>query len=126
MICKGMKRVVITLTGLLIFNILCVGLNAVVAQDNIAYESGGNRDPFVPLISGNKAGVQGLFGVESADDLNLEGVIFDPDQGSLIIVNGVVLKEGESQENVKVLKVEKNGVSFEINELEVFKPFEVQ
>lgn len=88
-----------------------------------AYESAGRRDPFVPLVTGEKEAVRGLYGVETADDLTVEGIVFDSANGSVAIVNGEIVREGEVHDNLKILRIQPNGVLFEINEIEQFKPF---
>lgn len=88
-----------------------------------SYEGAAKRDPFVPLVTGEKAPVRGLYGVETLDDLNLEGIVYDPAKGSVAIVNGEIVHEGEVRENLKVIKIQPNGVLFEINETQGFKNF---
>lgn len=90
---------------------------------SIQYEPQKKRDPFIPLATGQSGSVTGLFGVESVDDITLEGVVFDPNGASIVIANGVVLKQGESQGDVKVAEVTQKGVTFIIHETRQFKPF---
>ena len=71
------------------------------------YDSKGKRDPFVSLIGGGKD--------EGADERNageyrVEGIIFDPGKESLTVINGKVLKEGDSIGPYKVVKIEKTSV----------------
>jgi len=88
------------------------------------YEGQDTRDPFVPLVGGAGGIKQGLYGVEDIDDITLEGVVYDPDSGSVVIANGMVLKEGAEVEQVKVLKIRESGVEFEIHGMMQFKPFD--
>jgi hypothetical protein len=85
-------------------------------------EGTGKRDPFVPLISEEKKVIAGLVGIETLDDLNVEGIVPDA-AGSIAIVNGEIVRAGEVYDNLKILKIQSNGVLFEINEIEQFKPF---
>jgi hypothetical protein len=47
--------------------------------------------------------------------------VYDPKKGSVVILNGSVLKEGEQLGSVKVLKIEKNGVRLSLGGSETFK-----
>lgn len=87
------------------------------------YTNSGKRDPFVPLVTGEKTAVRGLYGVESAEDLTIEGIVIDPVKGSVAVVNGEIVQEKEVRDNLKVLKIQSDGVLFEINEIQEFKPF---
>lgn len=94
---------------------------SIVAWSGIA-EGNAKRDPFVPLISEEKVVVKGLVGIETLEDLNVEGIVPDA-AGSMAIVNGEIVRSGEVYDNLKVLKIQSNGILFEINEIEQFKPF---
>ena len=87
------------------------------------YNSKGKRDPFVPLIaSGSKASAGGLLGVESADDLLVEGIVMDADpKNSIAVVNGSVMKEGEEIGAVKLLKIDAGGITVSVNGIEDYK-----
>lgn len=90
------------------------------------YEDAGRRDPFDSLEwrrDGAEA-LSGLTQVRSAEDLRIEGLVLDPAAGSFVMVNGVILREGESQEGVKALQVQSDGVIFEIHGARAFKPYD--
>ena len=92
------------------------------AAEKSLYESHGKRDPFIPLVTATmKSSSSNLLGIDNFDDLAVEGVVYDPKHGSVVIVNGTILKEGEEFGNVKVIKVKENGVRFMINGTEGFK-----
>ena len=92
------------------------------ATEKSLYEAHGKRDPFIPLVTANmKSSSSNLLGVDSIDDLVVEGVVYDPEHGSVVIVNGTILKEGEEFGGVKILKVKSNGATFSINGTEGFK-----
>jgi len=59
--------------------------------------------------------------VNSVDELSVEGVVYDPAQGSIVIVNGTVLKDGQEVGNVKVIRIEPKGAVFSVNGTEDFK-----
>ena len=89
------------------------------------YTAKGRRDPFVPLItSSTKASVaSGLMGVETLEEIVVEGIMNDLDpKKSVVILNGSVLHEGEEVGNVKVLKLQADGVVISVNGTEGFKP----
>ena len=88
----------------------------------VKYDAKGKRDPFVPLVY-KLTEVSGLIGVTSVDDIRLEGVVVDVKNGSIAVANGVVLKEGETRDGVKVLQIKEDGVSFDIKGNVQFKPF---
>jgi hypothetical protein len=90
-------------------------------QQTPSYEASGKRDPFVSLIASAAMEASGLLGVETADDLTVEGIAYDPVAGSMVIVNGVALKEGEGAGSVKVVEIRPEGVVFLIGETETFK-----
>jgi hypothetical protein len=94
-------------------------------EENVIYDDNGKRDPLMPLIKQRTiTEVSGLEGVESIDQVSLEGVVYDPHGISMVIVNGVVLREGEKEQAVEVIKIRENGALFRINEEEAFKAYE--
>jgi len=104
----------------LTFGTLCA-IGGMSAADEARYDAYGKRDPFATVVSsmGREAG--GLVGIESAEDLSIEGIVYDPKQGSIAIVNGSVIREEEESGSVKVLKIKPDGVLFLINGIERFK-----
>jgi hypothetical protein len=90
--------------------------------DEISYDSHGKRDPFMPLITLTSKDSTGLMGVETVDELSLEGLVYDPKNGSIIVINGSVLKEGDEVSGVKVIKIKADGATLSLNGLETFKP----
>lgn len=90
------------------------------------YEEGGRRDPFDSLERPKvaQASLSGLSGVRTVDDLNIEGIVLDPPGGSFVMVNGVILRQGETQEGVKALQIQPTGVTFEIQGSVAFKPYD--
>ena len=86
------------------------------------YDAHSKRDPFVPLVTLSTKVSSGLLGVESIDEIVVEGVVYDANKGSIVIANGSVLKEGEEFGNVKVVAIKPNGAVFSINGAQDFKP----
>ena len=87
-------------------------------KEAFVYNSGGKRDPFIPLITGKTKVAAGLEDVRSVDDIALEGIVWDPHGGSVAILNGVILREGQKKGSVRIKKIEKKGVTLYINETE--------
>lgn len=86
------------------------------------YDPHGKRDPFVPLVTGKAQESAGFLGIETIDQVLIEGVVYDPKNGSVVIINGTVLKEGEVSGNVRVVRVVPDGVTLAVNGVEGFKP----
>ncbi len=91
------------------------------AEEAPVYDAHGKRDPFIPLVNSSTKTSVGLLGVETVDDLMIEGVVYDPARGSIVIVNGTVLKEGEQSANVVVREVRPDGAVFSVHGVESFK-----
>ena len=87
-------------------------------EEAFVYNANGRRDPFMPLITENIKFGSGLVGVQTADDLNLEGIVWDPEGGSVAILNGMILKEYEQINNVKITKIEPTKITLTINNAE--------
>lgn len=86
------------------------------------YDSQGRRDPFAPLISSNSRGGSGLAGIETVNDIDVQGIVYDPGGDSVVIVNGTMLKQGEEFNNVLIKSIQQDGVVFVINGSEAYKP----
>lgn len=86
-----------------------------------AYQSHEKRDPFTPLVTSTSRQSPGLMSIERIDDLTVEGIVYDPKKGSVVILNGTVLKEGEELGGIKIKKIEKGGVRLVLNGAETFK-----
>ncbi|MBN1872218.1 MAG: hypothetical protein JW800_06575 [Candidatus Omnitrophica bacterium] len=78
------------------------------------YKAYANRDPFIPLITGEVRLSLGLEYVESIEDIRLEGIIYDPNAESLAILNGEMMKEGDALFNVGLVKIFADGVKIKI------------
>lgn len=83
------------------------------------YDSGGKRDPFLPLVTGEKRPAKmGIELVETVEDVRLEGIIVDSGGLSMAVINDTLMKEGETQYAVALKKVEKNAVLLTIHDTE--------
>jgi hypothetical protein len=95
------------------------------ADEGIRYDAKGKRDPFTPLQRAARGPrtISGLIGVETVDEINLEGLVYDPEQGSIVVANGSVLTEGQQEGDVRVVEIREDGALFEIRGKTAFKPF---
>jgi hypothetical protein len=92
---------------LLIASIVCSVAYA--GQEDFVYDSKGNRDPFVPLVT--KEGIYvGNWQATDLAEIVLEGIVWDPKGESMAIVNGTVVKEGDELLNLKILEVKREGI----------------
>lgn len=78
----------------------------IVSADGIQYDSGGRRDPFVPLV-GPDGTILKKF---DATGLKVEGIIFDPKNGSLALINGEFYKAGDKLQNAVLAQIFKDRV----------------
>ena len=98
------------------------------------YQAKGKRDPFVPLLTSNGQRIHppGLDEEtqSGAEDLVLQGIMFDPHSYSFALINGQLLTEQSQMGGVKVLKIQPGSVTVLVNgqerQLSVEKPKEEQ
>ena len=104
------------------FGIISVGLAS--GDETGLYKAQNKRDPFVPLVALTTRPVtSGLMGVESLEDVQIEGVVMDTDpRQSVVVVNGTMMKSGDEIGSVKVLEIRPDGARFSVNGAEAFKP----
>jgi type II secretory pathway component PulC len=74
------------------------------AASEVSYDSGKRRDPFVPL-TGEDVSVSA-----SSSGVRLEGIIYDPSERSMAILNGRTYQTGEIVGDATVLKILKDHV----------------
>ena len=91
------------------------------AEEQALYDAHGKRDPFAPLVTLTSKQASGLLGVETLEEIQVEGVVYDP-KGSVVIINGTILKEGEELGSIKVVKVKTDGALLSVNGIEGFRP----
>ncbi len=77
----------------------------------IAYDNGGRRDPLIPLAGPNAASERQAENVNP--DLKIEGIIFDPKNGSLVLLKGETYGPGDSIGNAVIKAINKNNVIFQ-------------
>ena len=74
----------------------------VAAVGEIRYDKGSRRDPFEPLLGPHA--FQGARGLGKAA-FPVEGIIFDPQEGSYAVIGGEIYREGESVNGAKLIKI---------------------
>lgn len=83
-------------------------LTAAFAEDKFVYDAKARRDPFLPLVT--ETGQVLDLEPKQTTTLNLEGVIFDKEGDSFIVINGVVLKKGQALNDYLVFEIKPNEV----------------
>lgn len=78
------------------------------------YKSKGKRDPFIPLVTGDIVTSLGLESVTSIDDIEFEGVIYDPAGQSMALLNGEVVKKGDKIYSVEILEISRSSIAVKI------------
>ena len=89
------------------------------ADESFKYDAKDKRDPFVPLISEAGAYASDAYGISSIKDIRLEGIVWDETTGSVAIINGEIVKEGQVIGAAEVVKIEKAAVVFNIDNQEI-------
>ncbi len=92
---------------------------AVCADEVFTYNSKAKKDPFVPLLSEGGAYVSDAYGINNIKDIKLEGIVWERAKTSIAIINGEIVEEGEVIGAVKVLRIERDAVIFEVDGGEV-------
>jgi len=87
----------------------------VFAEEGFKYNAKSRRDPFIPLISETGGYASDAYEASAIEDIRLEGIVWDDIKGSIAIINGEIAKEGDSMGSVKILKINKDGVVFDVN-----------
>ena len=82
--------------------------------DDIHYESAGRRDPFIPLVGEHGEVSKGF----DSKGMNVEGIVFDPNHGSLALINGEFYKQGDKVQNALVTGIHKDRVTLSQNDEE--------
>ncbi len=108
----------------LLYIVIC---NAAYTQETYIYDSRGKRDPFVSLISivpppEEKKIIESLEDIVSIEDarlyVRLQGIAHDASGKKVAILNGEMVKEGETIGRLTVKRIFKNGVTLSIDKKE--------
>ncbi len=74
-------------------------------EETFKYDDMGARDPFVPLVDkdGKLTVVHGS--IDTVKDIVVEGILYDSEGESVVILNGLVLNEGDQVGNITVERI---------------------
>jgi hypothetical protein len=104
---------------------LCILLQPMVLNAQLAvsaeagafvYSREGKRDPFVPLLTKDGKPVTTYAKITSMDDVVIEGILYDGHGNSVVIINDVILRQGDTISDIKVEKIEKDFVVLSFKE----------
>ena len=79
------------------------------AASEVGYDSGKRRDPFVPLTGEDVSMSVSFSGIK------LEGIIYDPGEQSMAILNGKTYQAGEAVGDATVVKILKDHVVMSVD-----------
>jgi hypothetical protein len=74
------------------------------------YESFSKRDPFVPLVGGERQVSSGLDNISSIGDIRLEGIAIGAKGNTRAILNGEIVKENDKIGQLEIKKITKKEV----------------
>lgn len=100
---------IISVVFIFIFSPTLTGQDAG-AEAPFIYKSGGRKDPFVPLVTKDGKLMVTYGVISSIDDVVLEGIIYDPKAESIVVLNGLILKENDQIGSVRVERIEEDRV----------------
>jgi len=86
-----------------------------VAEEAYIYDNRGKRDPFVPLVGVKVNIADSLEDVMNIDDVYLQGVAIDSKGARVAILNGEMIKEGDTSGRVALKKIAENSVTLSID-----------
>lgn len=78
--------------------------------EQFKYEGKDRRDPFVPLVNEQGKITTSSSAVGSIKDIVLEGIVWDPKGGSIVIINQNILKEQDFIGDYQLTKIESDRV----------------
>lgn len=88
--------------GFLLFLAVFFLFFSIAGAEEIRYDKGSRRDPFVPLVGPNAP--RGFDG-SGKDGFQIEGIVYDPRQASYAVIGGEIYREGETVEGAQLVKV---------------------
>ncbi len=102
------------MAALIICIMFGIGSLAFAEEALFKYNAKGKRDPFIPLISESGGYASDAYEASAAEDIRLEGIVWDNVKGSIAIINGEIVKEGDVMGSIKILKINKDSVIFDV------------
>ena len=92
--------------------------NLFASEEDFVYNSGGRRDPFVPPMEffkpaeGQGTDVEPKIEVDYSV-IHIEGIVYDPQEGSRAIINGQILEAGDEILDLKITDIRPDSVEFQ-------------
>ncbi len=83
------------------FFLICYGYTGFSFSEDIRYQAGERRDPFIPITREPAAVAEN----SQISGIQIEGIIYDPLGESLVVIRGETYKEGDSVDNQKIIKI---------------------
>jgi hypothetical protein len=98
----------------LLFVLSACSWNSATAADQPAYDAQGKRNPFIPLVTsdGRLQMIEDTAQASKDTELVVDGIMFDKYGVSYALVNGDVVKVGDSVGEYRVLSIEPRKVAF--------------
>lgn len=96
---------------LLIFLLLTFNSAFGQAEGPFVYDDKGRRDPFLPLVDKDGRYLLEADVVYSSDELNLSGILWDPQGRSSCLINDQIVRIGESIYGFTVENITKDSVT---------------
>ena len=96
---------------LLIFLLLTFNSAFGQAEEAFIYEDKGKRDPFRPLVDEDGRYLLEADVIYSSDELNLSGILWDPQGKSSCLINDQIVRAGESIYGFTVKNITKDSVT---------------
>lgn len=110
--CKRVRKASLGLIGFALIMLLQMPAFA-----EVLYDAGARRNPFVPLVSDDGALKDGRNRL-AAGEYNVEGIIFDPREGSFALINGRFYKTGDQIDSAQLISILKDRVILFVNDSE--------
>ncbi|MDD5238691.1 MAG: hypothetical protein PHU96_07035, partial [Candidatus Omnitrophica bacterium] len=84
------------------------------AEGDFVYDAKGKRNPFIPLVTseGRLLKLDKEESTSGIKELSIEGIIYDKQGRSFVLINGTVAGIGDIVGDYQVLKIEENKVIF--------------
>ncbi len=101
---------------LALFILSLMGSFSAQAFADVTYEAGTRRNPFVPLVT-EEGSLKNAAKV-STGEYKVEGIIFDPKEGSFALINGRFFKTGDQIDNAQLVSILKDRVVLSVNDSE--------
>lgn len=91
--------------NLLIGGLLFYPMGFIHAND-LSYDDGKRRDPFIPLLGSTRVPQYSA----ASTELSVGGIIYDPSGGSIAVLNGESYQEGDQVGNLTLISILKDRI----------------